>query len=100
MEIDIELHFNGIHEKLNKILKNQEIIMSTTPVTREQLDAALTSAVTTITTALSDLQAKIAAGSVTTPEDFSAELAQIQGLVTTATAADPGPQAPPVTPAS
>ena len=72
--------------------------MSTTAVTRDQFDAALTSAVTTITTAISDLQAKIAAGGVTTPEDFSAELAKVQSLVSTATAADPGPQTPPAPP--
>jgi hypothetical protein len=69
--------------------------MSTTAVTREQFDAALDSAVTTITTALSDLAAKVAAGTVVTPEDFSAELAKVQGLVSTATAADPVPPTPP-----
>ena len=88
-----------LEEILERITRIEEKIMSTSPVTREQLDEALTSAVTTITTALSDLQAKIAAGTVTTPEDFSAELAQIQGLVSTATADDPGPT-PPAIPAS
>lgn len=80
-----------ILEEINeRLIRIEEKIMSTSPVTREQLDAALTTAVTTITTAISDLQAKIAAGGITTPEDFSAELAQIQSLVGTATAADPG----------
>jgi hypothetical protein len=67
--------------------------LSATIVTRAAFDAALTAAVTTIQTAISDLQAKIAAGGVTTPEDFTAELTTLQGLVSTATAADPGPQA-------
>ena len=85
-----------ILERLNRI---EEKIMSTSPVTRAELDSALTSAVTTITNAIADLQAKIAAGTVTTPEDFSAELATIQGLVGTATAADPGPETPQTPPA-
>lgn len=71
--------------------------LSTAIVTRDQFDAALTGAVTTITTAISDLQAKIASGGVTTPEDFTAELTALQGLVATAVAADPG--APATTPA-
>jgi hypothetical protein len=77
--------------------------LSTTIVTRDQFDAALSSAVTTISTAIADLEAKIAAGGVTTPEDFSAELATLQGVVATAVAGDPGPQAPapaPSTPAA
>jgi len=68
--------------------------MSTAAVTRAQFDTALAAAVTTIQTAISDLQAKIAAGTVTTPEDFSAELSTLQGLVGTAATADPGAAAP------
>lgn len=83
--------------------------MSTTAVTRDQLDAGLaslqatvTNGVETIQTAISDLQAKIAAGGVTTPEDFSAELGTINSIasafgaeVSTAQTADPGPQSTP-----
>lgn len=82
---------------IQKILYEVEKL-STTIVTRDQFDAALTSAVTTISTAIADLEAKIAAGTVTTPEDFSAELATLQGLVATAASGDPGPQAPAPTP--
>ena len=74
--------------------------LATSIVTREQFDAALSAAVTTISTAISDLQAKIAAGGVTTPEDFSAELASLSGIVSTAVAADPGPQSSPAPSAS
>ena len=89
--------FEFINRKLNYI--HQEITkMASTTVTRAEFDAALDSAVTTIQTAISDLEAKIAAGSVSTPEDFSAELSKLQGLVSTATSADPGPAAPTSTP--
>ena len=57
-----------------------------------------------VTQALTDLEAKIAAGTVTTPTDFSAELAKIATLQTnaaaitaTATADDPGPTVVPTT---
>ena len=69
-------------------------IMSTTPVTREQLDAALDAAVTTITTAIDDLLAKIQAGQVITPEDFSAEVQKLRAIANAASSADPGPQPP------
>ena len=69
-------------------------IMSTTPVTREQLDAALDAAVSTITTAIDDLLAKIQAGQVTTPEDFTAEVQKLQAIANAAQASDPGPQPP------
>lgn len=59
-------------------------------VTREQFDAALTAAVTTIGTALADLVAAVAAGKVTTQEDFSSELSKLQVIVSGAVAADPG----------
>jgi hypothetical protein len=87
--------------------------MSSTIVTRDQFDAALSSLVTTqqaalteIATAITDLVAKVGTGGVTTPEDFTAELNEIQGLTTAASAAaasaqasDPGAPAP-ATPAS
>ncbi len=72
--------------------------MGTSIVTRDQFDAALSAAVTTIETSIADLQAKIAAGTVTTPEDFSAELATLQGALTEAVSSDPGPQTPTPTP--
>lgn len=82
-------------------LKREIHTMSTSIVTRDQFDAALTAAVTTITTSINDLLAKIAAGTVTTPEDFTAELNTLQGLAATALSADPGTETPPVeTPAS
>jgi hypothetical protein len=87
---------------LEKIQK-EVIYLSTAIVTRDQFDAALSGAVTTITTAINDLAAKVAAGGVTTPEDFTSELTTLQGIVATAVSADPGPQtAAPVssTPAS
>lgn len=62
---------------------------------RAQLDAAIDTLVTTINTALTDLLAAVAAGQVTTPEDFTAELTKIQSLTSAGAAADPGPQAPP-----
>lgn len=86
--------------------------MSTSIVTRDQFDAALSSLLeaeaardAAVTKALNDLIAKVGSGTVT-PEDFSAELAQVATLQTnaaaltqTATAEDPGPTdvtAPPV----
>ena len=86
--------------------------MSTTAVTRDQLDAALANLLqaeaardAAVIKALNDLAAKVAAGTVTTPEDFTAELATVTTLVTnaaaltqTATAADPGPTTVPTTP--
>jgi hypothetical protein len=81
------------NRKLLHIILQEIHKLSTSIVTRDQFDAALTAAVTTISTAIADLEAKIAAGGVTTPEDFSAELATLQGVVATAVAGDPGPQA-------
>jgi hypothetical protein len=86
--------------------------MSTTAVTRDQFDAGLQALISAeaardaaVTTALNDLIAKVDAGTVTTPEDFSAELAQITTLQTnaaaitaTATADDPGPTTVPTAP--
>ena len=73
------------------ILHNQGVQMATPPVTREQLDAAIDSLVTTINQSLTDLLAKIQAGQVTTPEDFSAEVAKLQAITQAAAADDPGP---------
>jgi hypothetical protein len=87
--------------------------MSTTAVTRDQFDAALSALLAAeaardaaVTQALTDLIAKVSAGSVT-PADFAAELAQVQtlqanaaALTQTATADDPGPTVVPSTPVS
>jgi hypothetical protein len=85
-----------IEEQQKSILKELQA-MASTIVTRDQFDAALTQAVTTITTAITDLQAKIAEGTVTTPEDFSAELAEIQKLSASALSADPNAPPAPIT---
>jgi hypothetical protein len=109
-----------ILEELGKVhwavhqLREELQQMSTTAVTRDQLDAAITSLLqaeaardAAVTQALNDLVAKVASGTVVTPEDFSAELAQITTLQTnaaaltqTATADDPGPTTVPAAPAS
>lgn len=88
--------------------------MSSSIVTRAQFDAALANLLTAeaardaaVTQALTDLLAKIAAGTVVTPEDFTAELATITtlqanaaALTQTATADDPGPTTVPTAPAT
>ena len=60
--------------------------------TRADLDAAIDAETTAVANAIADLQAKIAAGQVTTPEDFSAEVAKLQAITTSATQNDPGPE--------
>lgn len=85
-----------ILKTLRHLLHNQEKQMATPPVTRQQLDDAIDTLVSTVNTGFTDLLAKIAAGQVTTPEDFSAEVAKLQALTATATSDDPGPAAPPV----
>jgi hypothetical protein len=77
---------------LQQILQNQEIQMSTPPVTRQQLNDALDQLGTTMATSFADLEAKIAAGQVTTPEDFSVELAKVKADIAAAIAADPNSQ--------
>jgi len=95
-------------------LREELHTMSTSIVTRAQFDAALTALLqaeaardAAVTQALKDLAAKIAAGTVVTPEDFSAELAQVATLQTnaaaltqTATADDPGVTTVSTTPAA
>lgn len=61
--------------------------------TREDLDAAIDNLTSTFNTALADLLAKIQAGEVVTPEDFTAEITKLQAMTDSAKAADPGPQA-------
>lgn len=61
--------------------------------TRDDLNAAIDALTAALNTALTDLLAKIQNGTVTTPEDFSAEIAKLQALTATATSDDPGPQA-------
>lgn len=77
--------------------------------TQADLDAALTTVETAVTklgtdlsSAIKDLEAKIAAGSPTV--NLSAEVTRLQAVATSlgtfdasATAADPGPQTPPTT---
>lgn len=62
--------------------------------TREDLDAAIDTLTTTLNTALTDLLAKIQNGTVTTPEDFSAEVTKLQSITAAASADDPGAQTP------
>lgn len=95
-------------------LREEVRIMSSSIVTRAQFDAALTALLAAeaardaaVTQALNDLLAKIAAGTVTTPEDFTAELTQVTtlqsnaaALTQTATADDPGPTTVSPTPAA
>jgi len=95
-------------------LREELHTMSTTAVTRAQFDAAFSALQVAeaardaaVTTALNDLVAKIAAGTVTTPEDFTAELAIVTALqanaaalTQSATADDPGPVVVPTTPAA
>jgi hypothetical protein len=102
-----------LERTINRILE-ELCAMSTTAVTRDQLDAGIaalqttfSNGVQTLQTAISDLQAKIAAGTVTTPEDFTAELNTLNGIassfsaeVTAAQAADPGAPASPGTPSA
>ena len=73
--------------------------------TQAQFDASLDALIAAeaardaaVAQALTDLTAKVAAGTVTTPADFTAELAKVATLQTnaaaitaTATADDPGP---------
>jgi hypothetical protein len=63
-------------------------------VTREEFDAALQAGVTTIISKIDDLAAKVAAGAIATPEDFSAELAILQTAVSEALTKDPDPVPP------
>lgn len=86
--------------------------MSTTAVTRDQFDQALQALLAAEATrdqvvlaALNDLKAKVAAGAVVTPEDFTNELATVSALyenaaaiTQTATVDDPGPTTVPVEP--
>lgn len=65
-------------------------------VTREQFDAALQAGVTTIVSKIDDLAAKVAAGTVTTPEDFSIELDLLKSAVDEALNKDPDAPAPTV----
>jgi len=101
-----KVHY-GVHQ-----LREELYIMSTTAVTRSQFDAALAALLqaeatrdAAVTQALNDLLAKIAAGTITTPEDFTAELTTVTTLQTNAaaltqaaTADDPGPTTVPTTP--
>jgi hypothetical protein len=87
--------------------------METTQVTRADLDAGIATLLAAeaardaaVIKAINDLQAKVAGGSVS-PEDFAAELANINTLASnaaaltqTATASDPGPTDVTVPPAA
>lgn len=90
-----------ILERLTRIECNTEKIMAS----QTDLDAAIASLTTAeaardaaVNQAFTDLLAKIAAGQVTTPTDFTAEVTALQTLAAnaaaitaTATADDPGP---------
>jgi hypothetical protein len=113
VERQLLLMLVGVDRKLHQ-LREELHTMSTSIVTRDQFDAALISLLAAeaardaaVTKALTDLIAKVAAGTVTTPADFTAELAQVATLQTnaaaltqTATADDPGPTTVPATPAA
>lgn len=111
-------HFHDILAELRRLnevviqIKQEIHTMSTTAVTRDQLDAAIQSLLAAeaardaaVTQALNDLIAKVGAGTVSTPEDFAAELTNVQTLLTNAaaitqlaTADDPGPTTVTTTP--
>jgi hypothetical protein len=73
----------AINLKLNQRLERHMA------VTREQFDAALKDGIATIINKIDDLAAKVAAGQVTTPEDFQAELDILKGGVDEALSKDP-----------
>ncbi len=97
-----------IFETVIQIKRNTEKIMAS----QTDLDTAISNLTTAeaardaaVNQAFTDLLAKIAAGQVTTPADFTAEVTALQTLqsnaaaiTATATADDPGPTT--VTPAS
>ena len=72
-------------------LREETQNMSASIVTRDQFDQALKDGLTTIVSKIDDLATKVAAGQVTTPEDFSAELALVKSAVGEALAKDPDP---------
>jgi ABC-type transporter Mla subunit MlaD len=96
-----------IREQLTRIERNTEKIMAT----QADLDTAISNLTAAeaardaaVSQAFTDLLAKIAAGQVTTPADFTAEVTALQTLQTnaaaitaTATADDPGPTVVPTT---
>jgi hypothetical protein len=104
----------SVHARLGRIevVQNQILEVVKMSVTQAQFDtglAALQAAEAArdaaVTAALNDLVAKVAAGTVATPADFTAELAIITtlqanaaALTQLATTDDPGPTAVPSTP--
>lgn len=70
-------------------LREEIHTMSTAAVTRDQFLQALKDGVTTIVSKIDDLAAKVAAGTVTTPEDFTNELNIFKTAVTEALTKDP-----------
>lgn len=73
------------------LIIRMELYMATnpSPLSRADFDAALQAGVTTIISKIDDLAAKVASGTVTTPEDFSAELAILKTAVDESLAKDP-----------
>ena len=65
------------------------VVRSFMSATRQDLDQAIADAAAETNQAFTDLEAKIAAGQVTTPEDFSAEVASLKAIVTAGQTADP-----------
>ena len=70
-------------------LREEVNTMATGIVTRDQFLQALKDGVTTIISKIDDLAAKVAAGTVTTPEDFTNELNIFKTAVTEALTKDP-----------
>lgn len=110
--LDFIKHQNRVTQGLLTELLEKVQTMSTQAVTRDQFDAALQQLLqaeaardAAVTKALDDLIAKVNAGTVTTPEDFAAELGTVSTLMSnaaaitqTATVDDPGPTDVPTTP--
>jgi hypothetical protein len=104
----------SVHARLGRIevVQNQILEVVNMSVTQAQFDTGLAALQATeaardaaVTAALNDLAAKVAAGTVATPADFTAELAIITtlqanaaALTQLATTDDPGPTAVPSTP--
>ena len=85
-----QTHALGELQRTINELRQELRIMSTAAVTRDQFDAALQQLLAAeaardaaVIQAFTDLEAKVAAGGVTTQEDFTAELASVKTPLTT-----------------
>ena len=96
-----EEFFERILHAINRLERNQETMMANQADFDTSLDTLIAAEVSwdaAITKSLTDLMAKVAAGTVTTPADMTAELTKIQALQSAAAAItaeatkdDPGP---------